>query len=60
MLMPITCPAILISGPPELPRLIGASVCSRSVKLSVLEPLESELATTGRPLPEIIPLDTVF
>jgi hypothetical protein len=26
-LMPMTCPSRLTSGPPELPWLIGASVC---------------------------------
>ena len=35
-LMPITWPAALSSGPPELPGLIGASVCST---LSIVKPL---------------------
>ena len=30
VLMPITCPSMLNSGPPELPRLIAASVCRKS------------------------------
>jgi hypothetical protein len=29
-LMPITLPSTLNSGPPELPRLIGASTCRKS------------------------------
>jgi hypothetical protein len=28
--MPITCPDMLKVGPPELPRLIGASSCRKS------------------------------
>lgn len=57
--MPITWPDELRSGPPELPELIAASVWRRSVKVSDDEPVSS-LAETGRPLPEMIPLDTVF
>ncbi len=34
-LIPITCPEALSSGPPELPGLIGASVCST---LSIVKP----------------------
>ena len=30
VLMPITCPSMLNSGPPELPRLIAASVWMKS------------------------------
>ena len=30
--MPITSPRMLSSGPPELPGLIAASVCSMSLK----------------------------
>ena len=29
--LPTTCPALLMSGPPELPGLIGAVVCKRSL-----------------------------
>ena len=39
VLMPITCPEAFTSGPPELPELIGASVCSMPVSVS-LAPVE--------------------
>ena len=34
-LMPMTWPSMSISGPPELPGLIGADVCSRPLKVDI-------------------------
>ena len=51
MLIPITLPLKLNKGPPELPRLIGASVCIKSSKGPALISLA---------LADIIPAVTVF
>ena len=45
-LMPTSSPAVLTSAPPELPWLIGASVCRKSSKLPSPRPVARPLALT--------------
>src|SRR5699024_5641877 len=53
-LIPTTCPAILIKGPPEFPGLIAASVCIAVISQSY-SPSPSVSTGTVLPIPEIIP-----
>ena len=50
--MPMTCPFMLSSGPPEFPGLIAASVCKKLPKLVMFR--------LPRPLAEMIPKDSWF
>ena len=52
-LIPISSPLVLISAPPELPWLIGASVCRKSSKFPAPGP------AVERPLALMIPIVTV-
>jgi hypothetical protein len=56
--MPMTWPALLTSGPPELPGLMAASVWMRfrSVSADSWVPLEAVIC---RPSPETMPVVTV-
>ena len=56
--MPMTCPAVSMSGPPELPGLMAASVWIMLLSVSVAEELSSP-AVTVRPSAETIPWVTV-
>ena len=58
VLMPMTWPALLTSGPPELPGLMAASVWMRlrSVSADYCVPLEAVIC---RPRPETMPVVTV-
>ena len=56
---PMTSPAALTRGPPELPELIAASVCIISTRSSDEEALLS-VAVIERPIPDMIPDVTVF
>ena len=58
VLMPITSESMLISGPPELPWLIDASVCTPSMTVSVSEP--SPESGTGRCSALMMPCVTVL
>ena len=58
VLMPITSEFMLISGPPELPWLIDASVCTASMTVSVSEP--SPDSGTGRCSALMMPCVTVL
>src|SRR3981081_4364495 len=58
VLMPITSEFMLISGPPELPWLIDASVCTPSITVSVSEP--SPESGTGRCSALMMPCVTVL
>ena len=55
-LMPITWPAALNVGPPELPGLIAASICTAFVTIWVLS---SSITVTGRLSAETMPVVTV-
>ena len=55
--MPMTCPAVSMSGPPELPGLMAASVWIRFCRLSVAVPVPP--ACTVRPRAETMPWVTV-
>ena len=59
VLTPITWPALLTSGPPELPGLMAASVWIRLFSCSLLVCCASE-AWIWRPRPETTPVVTVF
>ena len=59
VLMPMTWPALLTSGPPELPGLMAASVWIRLRSCSVLVWVASD-AWIWRPRPETTPVVTVF
>jgi hypothetical protein len=52
-LMPTSSPVVLTSAPPELPWLMGASVCRKSSKLPSERPVR-------RPLAEMMPAVTVW
>ena len=54
--MPITWPAALNVGPPELPGLIAASICTAFVTICVLS---SSITVTGRLSAETMPVVTV-
>ncbi len=56
-LMPITCPAALKVGPPELPGLIAASICTALVTMALL--FSSSITVTGRFSAETMPVVTV-
>ena len=58
VLMPMTSELMLISGPPELPWLIEASVCTPSMTVSVSEP--SPDSGTGRFRALMMPWVTVL
>src|SRR5689334_9151757 len=58
VLMPMTSEFMLISGPPELPWLIDASVCTPSMTVSVSEP--SPDSGTGRCRALMMPCVTVL
>ena len=58
VLMPMTSEFMLISGPPELPWLIAASVCTPSITVSVSEP--SPDSGTGRCSALMMPWVTVL
>ena len=53
VLIPTTSPATFTSGPPELPKLMAASVCRRLSKFRV-----SRERPAARPLPEMTPTVT--
>ena len=55
--MPITCADVSISGPPELPGLMAASVWMRFCRVSVAVPVPP--AVTERPSAETMPCVTV-
>ena len=59
VLIPITWPALLMSGPPELPGLMAASVWIRLFSCSDEVPTASP-ARIWRPSPETTPVVTVF
>ena len=54
VLTPITCPALLMSGPPELPGLMAASVWIRPFSSSLEARVESP-AWMWRPSPDTTP-----
>ena len=55
-LMPITCPAALKVGPPELPGLMAASICTALVTIALLS---SSVTVTGRFSAEMMPVVAV-
>ena len=55
-LMPITSPAALKVGPPELPGLTAASICTALVTMLLLS---SSITVTGRFSAETIPVVAV-
>ncbi len=60
VLIPMTCPALLTSGPPELPGLMAASVWMRLRRVSGALDWFASLALIIRPSPDTIPVVTVF
>ena len=58
VLIPITAPDASSNGPPLLPGLIAATVCSRSVMVTG-RPVEPSATVMVRPVPEMMPRVTV-
>ena len=56
-LMPMTSPAALKVGPPELPGLMAASICTALVTTSLLL---SSVTETGRLMADTMPVVAVF